>query len=90
MRAAAQLAAQARVRFVPHSWSSAVNTAAALAVFCSQPNGHVFELKPDPSPMQHELVSNPFENENGYLAIRDDPGLGVEVDESVLRAYELR
>jgi L-alanine-DL-glutamate epimerase-like enolase superfamily enzyme len=89
MKAAADLAARANVQFVPHSWSSAVNTAAALSVFSSSPNGLVFELKPDRSPMQHELVTNPFENEDGYLTVREVPGLGVEVDESALTEYRL-
>lgn len=89
MKAAAQLAERANVGIVPHSWSSAINTAAALSVFCTQPNSVVFELKPDPSPMQHELVADPFENEDGQLAVRDAPGLGIEVDESALATYAL-
>ena len=59
MKAIADDAAAERVRFVPHSWSSALNTAAALNVFAAATNGHVFEIKPNPSPMQHELVSDP-------------------------------
>jgi L-alanine-DL-glutamate epimerase-like enolase superfamily enzyme len=90
MKAAARLAERAGVGIVPHSWSSAVNTAAALSVFCTQPNGVVFELKPDPSPMQNELVREPFANDNGWLAVRDTPGLGVKVDEAALAEYALR
>jgi L-alanine-DL-glutamate epimerase-like enolase superfamily enzyme len=76
-----------QVRFVPHSWSSAINTAASLHVFASSPNGVVFELKPTPSPMQHELVRRPFEQVDGYIEVPDEPGLGVEVDEAVVRKY---
>jgi L-alanine-DL-glutamate epimerase-like enolase superfamily enzyme len=90
MKATAELAARAGVQFVPHSWSSAINTAAALHVFASSANGRIFELKPDPSPMQHELVADPFTMEDGYLAVPDSPGLGVEVDEDVLTEYRLR
>ena len=89
MKAAVDLAATAGVQFVPHSWSSAINTAAALHVYAASPNGRVFELKPDPSPMQHELVTSPFEAKNGKLAVPDSPGLGIEVDEQVVRAYTL-
>ena len=77
------------VRWVPHSWSSAINTAAALHVFAATANGHVFELKPERSPMQHELVRTPFEQVDGYLAVPTVPGLGVEVDESVVARYLL-
>jgi len=89
-RAAAELAAASGVQWVPHSWSSAINTAAALHVFAATPNGRVFEVKPEPNPMQNELVRNPFPIDGGYLAVPDGPGLGVEVDEDVVAHYELR
>ena len=84
---AAREAHAARVGWVPHSWSSALNTAAALHVFAATANGVVFELKPNESPMQHELVTDPFEQEDGYLTVRNAPGLGVEVDETVVKRY---
>jgi L-alanine-DL-glutamate epimerase-like enolase superfamily enzyme len=87
MKLAADDAHAQNVRFVPHSWSSALNTAAALHVFASSPNGVVFELKPNRSPMQHELVREPFEQVDGYLEVPDAPGLGVAVDEAVVRKY---
>ena len=75
------------MRWVPHSWSSAINTAAALHVFAATSNGHVFEIKPNPSPMQHELVTDPFEQRDGFIEIRDTPGLGVTVDEAAVRRF---
>jgi L-alanine-DL-glutamate epimerase-like enolase superfamily enzyme len=80
-------AASEGVRWVPHSWSSAINTAAALHVFAATSNGHVFEIKPNPNPMQHELVTDPFEQRDGFIEIRDTPGLGVTVDEDAVRRY---
>jgi L-alanine-DL-glutamate epimerase-like enolase superfamily enzyme len=87
MKAIVDDAASELVRFVPHSWSSALNTAAALNVFAVCPNSHVFEVKPNPSPMQHELVSDPIEQHDGWIEVRDDPGLGVTVVEDVVRQY---
>jgi L-alanine-DL-glutamate epimerase-like enolase superfamily enzyme len=84
---AATSAAAHGIRLVPHSWSSAINTAAALHVFAAVPNGHVFELKPHPSPMQNELVSTPFDQVDGWIEIPQAPGLGVEVDEDVVAGY---
>ena len=75
------------VGFVPHSWSSALNTAAALHVFASRPNGVVFEIKLHPSPMQHELVAQPFDQVDGWLEVPDRPGLGCDVDEDVVARY---
>jgi len=87
MLIATEHAAACGVRFAPHSWSSALNTAAALHVFASRPNGAVFELKLRPSPLQHELVDKPFEQRDGWVDIPDRPGLGCEVDEEVVRRY---
>lgn len=89
MKETADRAAASHVQFVPHSWSSAINTAAALHVFAASPNGRVFELKPDESPMQHELVENPFTMSDGHLTVPDAPGLGVRVDESALAKFAL-
>jgi L-alanine-DL-glutamate epimerase-like enolase superfamily enzyme len=87
MKAIVDDAASQLVRFVPHSWSSALNTAAALNVFASSSNAHVFEIKPNRSPMQHELVTDPIDQHGGWIEIRNDPGLGVTVDESTVRRY---
>jgi L-alanine-DL-glutamate epimerase-like enolase superfamily enzyme len=71
----------------PHSWSSALNTAASLHLCASVPNCRVFELKPNPNPMQHELVSNPIGQAGGYVDPPESPGLGVEVREEAVWEY---
>jgi L-alanine-DL-glutamate epimerase-like enolase superfamily enzyme len=90
MAAAAWAAGARGVGVIPHSWSSAINTAAALHVLAVAPTPHVFELKPDPSPMQHELVRTPFEQHDGVIVVPSTPGLGVEVDEAAVRRYAFR
>lgn len=80
-------AAAEGVRFVPHSWSSAINTAAALHVYAASTNGVVFEIKPNPSPMQHELVEQPFDQHDGWITVPDGPGLGIAVDDDTVRGY---
>jgi L-alanine-DL-glutamate epimerase-like enolase superfamily enzyme len=87
MSEAGAAVAEHGVSVVPHSWSSAINTAAALHAMACMPNAHVFELKPNPSPMQHELVAVPFEQRDGRIAVPDAPGLGIEVDEGTVRRY---
>jgi L-alanine-DL-glutamate epimerase-like enolase superfamily enzyme len=81
------LAADAGLSWNAHSWSSALNTAASLHLAAASPNVLVLELKPEPSPMQHELVTDPIEMIDGWIAVRDAPGLGVTVDESAVRRY---
>jgi L-alanine-DL-glutamate epimerase-like enolase superfamily enzyme len=80
----------AHVHFNAHSWSSALNTAASLALSASTPSTLFFELKPLPSPMQHELVADPIEHAGGWIAPLEKPGLGVEVVEAAVEQYRLR
>jgi L-alanine-DL-glutamate epimerase-like enolase superfamily enzyme len=75
------------VRYVPHSWSSAINTAAALHVFAARPGGVVFELMPRESPAHDELCANPVVQRDGRIEVPDEPGLGCWVNEDMLRGY---
>jgi L-alanine-DL-glutamate epimerase-like enolase superfamily enzyme len=85
-----RLAEQNEVWINAHTWSSAINTAASLAVSGISNRALVFELKPDVNPMQHELVNEPFEQHDGWIDVPNSkPGLGVEVDEAVVAKYRL-
>ena len=76
-----QAAAAAGLSWNAHSWSSALNTAASLHLAAASSNVLVLELKPVPSPMQHELV-RPRSRRPTAGSRADGPGLGVEVDEA--------
>ena len=85
-----RLAEQHNVWFNAHTWSSAINTAASLAVCGTSHRALTFELKPEPNPMQHELIDTPFEQRNGVVELPvDKPGLGIDVNESVVEKYRL-
>jgi len=70
-----------------HTWSGALNTAASLHLLANTTHGVCMDFKPHESPMQHELVSDPWVQEAGYLSVRDAPGLGVEVREEIVEKY---
>jgi L-alanine-DL-glutamate epimerase-like enolase superfamily enzyme len=70
-----------------HAWSSAIVTAASLAISFSTPSARLFELKPLRNPMQHELVARPFEHRDGWMYPPEGPGLGIEVIEEVVDFY---
>ena len=84
---AIKLVEAANLKFTAHTWSSALNTAASLHLLASSPAGWCLDFKPHESPMQHELVSNPWVQENGFLTVRETPGLGVDVNEDVVKKY---
>jgi L-alanine-DL-glutamate epimerase-like enolase superfamily enzyme len=70
-----------------HAWSSAIVTAASLAVSFSSPACKLFEFKPLRNPMQHDLVTTPFEHVDGWVYPPGGPGLGIEVVEEVVEGY---
>jgi L-alanine-DL-glutamate epimerase-like enolase superfamily enzyme len=87
-RHAIKLIEAENLRFSAHTWSSALNTAASVHLLASSTHGVCMDFKPHESPMQHELVSDPWVQKGGYLAVRDTPGLGVTVREEVVKKYE--
>ena len=78
---------QARRQANAHAWSSAIVSAASLAVSFSSPACKLFEFKPLENPMQHELVDEPFEHVDGWVYPPEGPGLGINVDPSVVDRY---
>ena len=84
-----QLVEAADLWFNAHAWSSAVTTAASLALSASTPRCLLFELKPIVNPLQHELVAAPFGHAGGWIKVPEAPGLGIEVLENVVRKYRM-
>jgi L-alanine-DL-glutamate epimerase-like enolase superfamily enzyme len=80
-------AAAAGMSWNAHAWSSALDTAASLHLAAATDNTLLMELKPLPSPMQDELVTNPIHQVGGRVHVPTGAGLGVEVDAAVVRAY---
>ena len=70
-----------------HAWSSAIVTAASLAISFNSPACKLFEFKPLRNPMQHDLVAQPFEHVDGWVYAPNGPGLGIEVIEEVVEHY---
>jgi L-alanine-DL-glutamate epimerase-like enolase superfamily enzyme len=85
-----QLAAKYNVAMDAHTWSSAINTAASIHLSLCATRPTIFELKPAPNPMQHELVTNPIAHKEGWIYAPEGPGLGVDVIEDVVRKYTMK
>ncbi|MFB6173106.1 MAG: galactonate dehydratase [Halobacteriales archaeon] len=79
---------------VPHNPLSPVSTAACLQLAAAIPNFAIQEYpyKQDSGEPGRELLAEPLEREGGYLAIPQDPGIGVELDDDAIEAnpYEPR
>ena len=70
-----------------HAWSSGIVSAASIAVSFNTPSCRVFEFKPLPNPMQHELVGEPLGHVDGWVYPPTGIGLGIEVDEEVVEHF---
>jgi L-alanine-DL-glutamate epimerase-like enolase superfamily enzyme len=77
----------AGLRYSAHSWSSALNTAASLHFLAISSHSDTLDFKPHESPMQHELVDDPWVQEDGLLVLRKTAGLGVNVRQKVVDRY---
>ncbi len=62
-------------------------TAASLAISFNSPACKLFEFKPLRNPMQHDLVTKPYDHVNGWVYPPTGPGLGIEVIEEVVDGY---
>ena len=84
-----KLVEAAHLKYSMHSWSSALNTAASVHLISISANGDTLDFKPHESPMQHELVEDPWVHDRGVLHVRDEPGLGVRVRQDIVEKYLL-
>lgn len=88
VRVMERIAAAGR-RLNPHCWSGAVLSAVGLALATVSGTALVFEVKPQPSAAQDELVSDPLRPDGGRIAAPDRPGIGVTVDEDAVARYRV-
>jgi D-galactarolactone cycloisomerase len=91
-----ELARFSGVRCIPHCWAGGLVLAATLQVAALLPASSRMPGVDEPevefdvteNPFRTDLiVGNPFELHDGFLKTPTTPGLGVEIDESVLRRY---
>lgn len=89
MKRVIELAHINNIMWVPHNWSTAVNTAASLHLSVSSPDGFLCEFKQEPNVLVHDLAKRPFRVENGKMQVPSEPGLGLEINEKVLSKVRL-
>jgi D-galactarolactone cycloisomerase len=86
-RRVATLADSANVQCVPHVFGSAIALAASLQVIATIPGTPILEFDRTPNPIREELAVDPITNDGDSVPIRDQPGLGIDIDEDVLDQF---
>src|SRR5438105_1306936 len=85
----AQAAAAEGAWCVPHNFSTGILTAASLHVVANQPATNLIECSEAGSPLNTDLVKPNLRPRDGYIELPDGPGLGVELNEEVVRRYRV-
>lgn len=75
--------------WVPHNWSTIVNTAASLQLLAASKSGFLIEHKQETNPFLNELSSDTIEVSNGKMKIPMKPGIGVTINESAVEKFKL-
>jgi L-alanine-DL-glutamate epimerase-like enolase superfamily enzyme len=83
----AQLAGQRGVLVINHNFTTDINTAASLHFLASIPNAIVMEYCIEPSEISRALAKRPIAVVDGYAAVPQDPGLGVEPNPAMIEKY---
>ncbi len=73
------------VQVAPHSPQGPVSTAAAAHLALAIPNFHILEYVRS-EPWRERVLREPWPIEAGHLVVPDRPGLGIDLDESVIEA----
>ncbi len=94
----AALAQAAAIACVPHAWGTAIGLAATIQFLASLPDTPMC-LFPIPPLLEYEQTFNPFRDqlarepighEGGFVEVSTRPGLGIEVDRSILDKYRVK
>ncbi len=89
-----EIAAMAEPHYVavsPHNYNSTTMAlAATLQVAATMPNFLITEYFVNFTESGNAISVKPLRVEGGYIRIPDEPGLGLEIDESALKQYPYR
>jgi L-alanine-DL-glutamate epimerase-like enolase superfamily enzyme len=75
---------------VNHSYKTGVNIAASLHFLAALPNTHYFEYCVEPGALRQSLTKQRFPIVDGEIAVPEEPGLGVELDENVVEKFRVK
>lgn len=85
----ASVAEVSGVAVAPHNPSGPVATAASVQVSAVLKNFRLLELQWGEVPWRHDLVTPSERFEHGTIQVPDRPGLGIALNEDVVRAHAL-
>jgi len=85
----AQLAADRHKPVVNHAFKTGILIAASLHFLAAVPNAFIFEYCVSESQLRRELTKQQFPLKDGMVAVPDDPGLGIELNDEIISKYRV-
>ncbi len=86
-RKIANMASAFNIPCAPHVWGSVVSHVATAHLAAALDNFLICEVDRLPNPLREELAVTPLEVENGHLRVPETPGLGIELNDKIVRKY---
>jgi L-alanine-DL-glutamate epimerase-like enolase superfamily enzyme len=86
---AANVCSLSRRQANAHNFSTAIVGAASQALSFASPACYLLELQPVYGPAQSDIVDRPIWHENGFVNMPQGAGLGITVDEEMVRSMAL-
>ena len=91
----AEMARLSGIRCIPHCWGGDIIIAATIQLLSLLPDPHwgfptdtpLLELDQSENPWRNGLAKEPFRLDDGFIKVPTKPGLGIEVDEEVVKSY---
>jgi L-rhamnonate dehydratase len=84
-----RLAAQRHRLCVNHSYKTGISIAASLHFLAALPNSSLLEYCVEQGPLRQTLTRESFPVVDGFVAVPQEPGLGVTLDEEVVARYRM-
>jgi L-alanine-DL-glutamate epimerase-like enolase superfamily enzyme len=88
-RQVADLATRRQVHCVPHAWLSDILKAASLHLNAYLMDSLYLEYNMSSAPMLRDLCVEPVQMQDGWVRVPDGVGLGVTVNEDVVRKHRV-
>jgi L-rhamnonate dehydratase len=86
----ADFATRRQIECVPHAWLTDLLKAASLHLNAYLMHSRYLEYNVSSASLLNNLCTTHLDMVDGYIAVPDGPGLGVEVDEAMIRRFRVR
>jgi len=83
----ATMAMDSNILCVPHAFKTGILVAASIHLIAAIPHAPFLEFSITQSAIRRELLLHPFVQKDGFVAVPQTPGLGIELNPDVIKKY---